>query len=247
MYKLIIIEDERLLRERLIEMIDFSKFECVFSGSASNGKEGIALIKKVQPDIVLLDLNMPLIDGLDVLRFTKEKFNYEAIIITGYAEFEYAKEAISLGVSDYLLKPVEQSVLDTALARVVAKRTPVTKIYQNENHSEYTKQALSYIESNSNRTLPLSEIASQLKVSSDHLNRVFKQDTGMTLHKAIIIFRIEQACILLEHEEARINEIANQVGFKDYKYFYQVFKQIKHQSPKNYQKYIKKQQANEAD
>ena len=242
MYKLIIIEDERLLRERLIQMIDFSKFECIFSGAASNGKEGIALIRKVMPDIVLLDLNMPLIDGLDVLRLTKEDFNYEAIIITGYAEFEYAKEAISLGVSDYLLKPIEQSVLDTALARVVAKRTPVTRILQDEKHSEYTKQALSYIESNSDRPLPLSEIAAQLKISSDHLNRVFKQDTGMTLHKAIIIFRIEQACILLNNEGARINEIANQVGFKDYKYFYQVFKQIKHQSPTNYQKFSKKNQ-----
>ena len=235
MVKLVIIEDENLLREGLIQMIDFEHFQCILSGEASNGKEGVELILREQPDIVLLDLYIPLVNGFEVLKRTRALVDFETIIITGHAEFEYAQEAISLGVSDYLLKPVEQESLNEALRKAIAKRVPLSGITENEEYSFYTVKALEYIISNLEKNLSLNEISAILNISGDHLNRVFKQDTGETVHRMIIKKRIEKACFLLRKENSKVYEVAHQVGFNDYKYFYQVFKQVMQQSPKAYQ------------
>lgn len=246
MYKLLIIEDEKLLREGLIEMIDFNRFQCVLSGEAYNGTEGIRLIQQLQPDIVLLDLYMPLVNGIDVLKATKNRFDYQAIIITGHAEFEYAQKAVSLGVSDYLLKPIEQEELNQALEKVIKKLEPLKKKQVNAQYSNYTNQALEFIEQNLAKDLSLGEISKHLQISADYLNRVFKQDTGMTIHTAVQKQRIEQACLLLEDSNSRVYEVAHQVGYKDYKYFHQVFKQMMKVSPKKYQQSIQKNVSEES-
>jgi Response regulator containing CheY-like receiver domain and AraC-type DNA-binding domain len=235
MYKLVIIEDENLLREGLIQMIDFEHFQCVLAGEASNGKEGIELILREKPDIVLLDLYIPLINGFEVLKRTKKLVDYEIIIITGHAEFEYAQKAISLGVSDYLLKPIEKRSLNEALLKAIAKRAPLSENSQDQEYSFYTMRVLDHISNHLDKNLSINEISKDLNISGDHLNRIFKQDTGETIHRVIIQKRIEEACILLRKENSKVYEVAHQVGFNDYKYFYQVFRKIMQQSPKAYQ------------
>lgn len=233
MYKILIVEDEKLLREGLIRMLDYQQFQLVLCGEASNGKEAIRLIKEEEPNLVLLDLNIPLVDGLEVLRRTKNKYLYEAIIITGYAEFDYAQQAITYGVSDYLLKPINQDDLNLAIARAINKINPTIEEV-NENYSKYTIRTLNYINKNISDDLLLDDIASYLGITSDHLNRVFKKDTNMTIHNAIVHARITKACELLRNEGSKIYEVAMQVGYKDYKYFHQVFKKITGQSPREY-------------
>lgn len=240
MYKLLIIEDEKLLREGLIQMIDFNRFQCELCGEAYNGAEGIKLIQSLQPDIVLLDLYMPLVSGLEVLKATKKEFNYQAIIITGHAEFEHAQKAISLGVSDYLLKPIDIQQLNHALTKVVQNLKPLENKYHQEMYSNYTNQAFEYIEEHIAGNLSLTEISQYLQISPDYLNRLFKQDTGITIHRAVSNRRIEKACLLLQDENSRVYEVAHQVGYKEYKYFHQVFKQKMKVSPKEYQKSIQK-------
>ena len=86
--------------------MSWEKWNCQVAGSAYNGKEGMDIIRKERPHIIISDINMPKLDGLKMIAALKSEFPHmQLIILTGYREFEYAREAISLGVARFLLKP----------------------------------------------------------------------------------------------------------------------------------------------
>ncbi|RXZ84885.1 response regulator [Paenibacillaceae bacterium] len=104
--KIIIAEDEQSFRSGIVEAIDWQLYDVEIVGEAENGKEALDLMRRHQPDLLLTDIRMPQMSGLDLIRKAKEAgLSFQSILLTGYNEFDYAKEAISLGVSDYVLKP----------------------------------------------------------------------------------------------------------------------------------------------
>lgn len=104
--KILIVEDESRIREGMAKLISsYTEYEVV--GQARNGREGLELIKLYHPDLVITDIRMPEVDGLQMIQqIQAEKINIRTVILSGYSEFEYAKQAINLGVKDYLLKPI---------------------------------------------------------------------------------------------------------------------------------------------
>ena len=118
MLKVLIVEDEDIIRKGLAYTMDWMSMGCVIVGEASNGKEGIEKILEFEPNIVLVDIMMPYIDGMEMIRRTIDKVPYKSVILTSYAEFSYAQEAIGLKVSDYLLKPVDQDELRKVRSRI---------------------------------------------------------------------------------------------------------------------------------
>lgn len=106
MYNVLVVEDEEIIRKGIILSIPWEEFNCHVIGEAENGEEGKSLIESLKPDIVITDIDMPVKDGLTMLAETKFISDYAAIILTGYSEFEYAREAIRLGISSYVLKPL---------------------------------------------------------------------------------------------------------------------------------------------
>ena len=114
MIKVLIVEDENLIRKKLLHFIDYDALGMVVVADGANGVEGVELIKKYQPDIVLADINMPEKDGLDMISETLD-YDYIAIIISGYDYFSYAQRALKYGVTDYLLKPISLDDLEEAL------------------------------------------------------------------------------------------------------------------------------------
>ncbi len=119
MYKILIAEDETEMKKLLVKYIKREEPDLEVVGSASNGKEALALTEAEHPDIVLTDISMPVMDGLVFLEETaKRKLPLKAVIISGYDEFEYARKAIALGVSDYLLKPFEPEELKSVLEKI---------------------------------------------------------------------------------------------------------------------------------
>lgn len=233
MLKLLIVEDEKLLREGILEMIDYQKFPIMVIGEARNGEEAVMMIEKHHPDLVLLDINIPIFNGIEVLKRT-DNSKFQIIIITGYAEFSYAKEALSYGAADYLLKPISPEQLNHSIEKIFKKMNLYLPWTPDHAYSNNTKKVLYYIDEHLSSVLTLEVISRYMDVSKDHLNRTFKQDTGITIGQAIIKRRIEKACELLEKTEIRINEIAYLVGFRDYKYFHRVFKDTEGVSPKTY-------------
>lgn len=106
MIKIIIVEDEDLMRERLVKTIKWSSIGCKVIGEAQNGRDAVGIIEKEIPDIVITDIKMPEMDGFELCQFICEKFEYiKVIIMTGYDDFSYAQKALRLGVKDYILKP----------------------------------------------------------------------------------------------------------------------------------------------
>src|SRR5690554_1419626 len=103
MKKIVIVEDEILVKKGLVLTTDWEKLGCRVVGEAENGLQGIEVIEKLKPDIVLTDVRMPGMNGIEMIERLKGKVEAEYIILSAYSEFSYAKKAISLGVREYLV------------------------------------------------------------------------------------------------------------------------------------------------
>ena len=119
MIKIFLVEDEVVMRNGIKNNIPWEKEGLLFAGEASDGELAYPLIKKVQPDILITDIRMPFMDGLELSELVKKEFpRIKIIILSGYNEFDYAKQAIHIGVTDYLLKPITASKLLEAVKKV---------------------------------------------------------------------------------------------------------------------------------
>ncbi len=132
-YRLLIVEDEVWEREGLLSFIDWSELNIEVVGTAVNGIQGLQMAKENLPNIIIADIRMPKMDGLELTAAVKHFLpDCRIILITGYDDFKYAKEAIHMGVSDYLLKPVQKGQLLDALNKVLSW------LHQNNQEEAYT-------------------------------------------------------------------------------------------------------------
>lgn len=120
MYKILIAEDSALIRRGIIAMVDWNRHNCILAGEAENGKIAIKLLETLQPDILFLDVKMPLLDGLKVLDYIQENhINVQIIMISGYSSFDYIKHALHANAIDYILKPIHEEELNQALTKAI--------------------------------------------------------------------------------------------------------------------------------
>lgn len=120
MYKVLIAEDTSLIRRGIISMLDWTQHNCVLAGEAENGKDAIKMLESLSPDILLLDVKMPHLDGMRVLDYITEfKIQVKVIMISGYSNFEYVKHALQSNTVDYILKPIHEEELNQAIAKAV--------------------------------------------------------------------------------------------------------------------------------
>lgn len=257
MYTIVIIEDEELIRKGLEYTFNWLDYDCVVVGEAKNGKEGFNLINAINPDIVITDIKMPILDGLDMLcRFKNTDF--ETIVITGYAEFDYAKKAIKQNVSSFILKPIDHNELGLALGKIInkiKKKNMLHKISESvSNFSEislldrnlyfkntnyecwFVPKVLEYIENNFSERISVNDIAYELDISSTYLNRKFKKETKYTFNNFLNKYRIQKSLEYIREGKMLIYEIAIEVGFTEYKYFSRVFKKYLKHTPSEFMK-----------
>ena len=120
MYKAFFVEDETAVRDMMIHSVNWSEYGIEFCGTSENGESALPAIIQSGPDILITDIKMPFMNGLELIRLARQTFpNISAIILSGYSDFEYMQEAIHLGVTDYILKPVTPVKLMKALTRAV--------------------------------------------------------------------------------------------------------------------------------
>ena len=257
MYKVTIIDDEPLIVEGLSKTMEWEKWNCQVAGTASDGKEGMKLIREKRPDIVITDINMPKMDGLRMIAGLKSEFpDMQLIILTGYREFEYARQAIELGVARFLLKPSKMNELEEAVEAVtkrldqmqvpVMNFTPVEadagtvpeEEAETEENSEansfIVNNALEYIRNNSKEKLRLSDVADQVYVSQWHLSKLLNKHTGKTFSDILNGARMDRSKELLKDPSLRICDVAEMVGFQDLAHFSRVFKKMEGMSAGEY-------------
>ena len=122
MLKIFLVEDESIMREGLRDNMPWQQFGYEFVGEATDGETALPLIRKIRPDVLLTDIKMPFMDGLSLSRIVAKEFpNMKIIILSGYDEFEYARQAIQIGVEQYILKPVTRETLKKVLLEVKDK------------------------------------------------------------------------------------------------------------------------------
>ena len=120
--RIFLVEDEVIIRNGIKRSIDWEAEGYDFAGEASDGELAYPLILKEKPDILITDIRMPFMDGLELSRLVKEKLpDIQILLLTGFEEFEYAKEAIRIGVTEYLLKPISSAKLLEVLEKVSEK------------------------------------------------------------------------------------------------------------------------------
>lgn len=119
MYSVILVDDEQMIRESIIELVDWNKAGFEMIGQASNGDEALEFIEKNTPDILITDIKMPIMDGIQLAKEVREKHpSVKIIFLSGYDEFEYAISGIKLNIIEYLLKPISRVELEETLKKV---------------------------------------------------------------------------------------------------------------------------------
>lgn len=250
--KVILVDDEYLIRNLIRIRIDWEKNGLEIIGEANGAEEAMELLDLYRPDIVFTDICMSNIDGIEFSRMAFEKHpDLKIVIITGYDEFEYARESIKLGISDYILKPIRaQELLKTIekLKKTIAKERSVMmksedsslgkeQVLHNTKSGTLVQNVIAYIQDNlDNPDLNVNEVAGEFHMSAGHLGRILKQETGETFVSCLTNIRIQRARELLKHTDLKSYSIGMQVGITDPHYFSILFKKITGMSVNEFRK-----------
>lgn len=236
MYRVILIDDEKLIVEGLRRVIRWPDYDCQVVGTASDAEEGAQLIRELRPHIVFTDIRMPGRDGLSMVAGLRSEFpDMQVVILTGYRDFAYAQEAIRLGVTRFLLKPSKmdeiREALQAALEQLERKRAPQPEqepeAEQHQNAGSFTvNNAMDYMEQNYREKLTLQAVADHCYVSQWHLSKLLNKYAGKSFYDILNNIRIQKAKELLMDPSLKIGEIGEMVGYADTAHFARTFKKL---------------------
>lgn len=238
--KFLIVEDEYHIRNGLTRLIPNISPSYQVAAFAEDGREGLLCARKYEPDVVITDIMMPKLDGLEMVRAIQALgLNPEFVVLSGYADFEYARKAIRLGVKEYLLKPISVNALTETLQRIEKSRKEESPgggfpAKEAEAYSAVVAGMVRTIREQYGKHLNLELFADQYKMTPEYLSTLFTHETHMTFSKYLKNIRIEKAKDLLENSDMKIYEIACMVGYPEQKYFSKVFKDCVGVSAKRY-------------
>lgn len=242
MYKVLIADDEPFVREGLKELIDWDALGFTLCGAYKDGEELLENVQSKEPDVLILDIKMPNMDGLEVARIVRERYDdIVVILLSAYSDFTYAKQAIEYQVRKYVVKSNLLEELPKALEDVKVLLDKKNEEVQQEvadeaGDSELIAKTKGYVKENLDRNMSLEEIAGAVFTNRSYLSRVFKKQTGENLFDYITKRRIEKAKEYIRQGNKKIYEIAAMVGMEDTAYFSKVFKKYVGMSPKEYEK-----------
>lgn len=246
--KILAVDDEVMVRSFIKAVVDKEKLPVSLFSEANNGLDAVWLARELKPDLIFMDIRMPDVDGIGAAeKILADSPEVNIVIISAYGEFEYARSAFRVGVSDYLLKPIRPSDICKSVKRVAAllEEKTDTSTVKDVKMSEMAQKMKSYINDNLGRQLYLKNMAKAMFMSPFHLSRTFKRLTGQTIVDFIHEQRLTKAEELLLITPLNVTEIAGEVGFNDAAYFSTCFKNKTGMSPTQYRKkqdYIKNQQ-----
>ncbi len=231
--RILIAEDEQRARRGLKNVITSISDDYKVVAEASDGRQALEMIQIIKPDVVFTDLKMPYMGGIELIRAAKATgITAKYVIVSAYEEFEFARQAISLGVEDYLVKPITidevKELMERLEAESVSKRDYSTETnclkQQYPNAHPLVRKALNFIERGYATKVNQKELAENLGISQEYFCYLFNKDIGETFSRFLKKYRIETAKRLLLAGASK-EEIPYNVGFSDPKYFNKVFRE----------------------
>ena len=244
MYRVILVDDERLIIRGLSTVVPWNELGCEVVGTAHDGADGLALIRELKPDIILTDIRMPNMDGLTMLAAIRSEHpEIQMSVLTAYRDFEYARQAITLGVCRYLLKPSNLEELKDAFRQMVSRLDAMPRLREEteedktvrEAGNHLVKAALAYMQEHcTEQHLSLSDVADHVYVSQWHLSKLLNRETEQSFFDLLGSLRIGRAKELLADPSMRIQDVAEATGFSDVAHFSRSFKRIAGCTPGEY-------------
>jgi two-component system response regulator YesN len=256
-HKVLIIDDEKPVRQVITTLGHWKVYGIGQIYEAVEGETGLTCLREYEPDIVLVDMKMPLMDGVKFLEIASREFPLtKYIVISGYDDFEYTKRAIQAKVLDYLLKPVIESELNEALAKAVGEldiasnrageRDTREQLHANllpvagEDMIHHLNEIKDYIDHNFCQEIKLSLFAERYYLSKEYLSKLFKEKFGFNIYEYVLKVRMEQARELLANPGLKVLAIAKYLGYKDNNYFSRAFKTYYGIAPTEYRENLLK-------
>jgi YesN/AraC family two-component response regulator len=256
-YNVLIIDDEKPVRQAIIALGHWSALDIGTIYEAVEGESGLQCIREHHPDIILVDMKMPNMDGAKFLEISSREFPWaKYIVISGYDDFEYTKRAIQVKAVDYLLKPVIESELNEALSKAVGELEAAKPQLSEQEHREPMLDDLlplagedmirnlleikDYIDHNFCQEIKLSLFAERYYLSKEYLSKLFKEKFGFNIYEYVLKVRMEKAKELLANPGIKVLSIAKYLGYKDNNYFSRAFKTYYGISPTDYRESIVK-------
>jgi two-component system response regulator YesN len=244
MYKVVLIDDEAIIVEGLKKVVDWQGYGCQVVDTAFSAAGGSTAIRTHAPDIIFTDIKMPDTDGMTMLAGLRSEFpDMQITVLTGYRDFEYAQEAIRLGVTRLLLKPSRMDEINEAMRTMIgnlaksAENAPQETVLVDEQrcaNSFIVRQALAYIDEHHAEKFTLQEIADHCYVSQWHLSKLLNKHTDKSFYDLLNASRIRAAKKLLEDPSLKISDICERVGYADIGHFSRVFKKMEGVSANEY-------------
>ena len=236
MHRILLADDEPMILEHTKALLDWKALGCVIIGEAHNGEEGLRLIRSLHPDIVITDVVMPGLTGLEMMDRASDLHDIHYIFLSGYQEFDYVRHALRAGAVDYLLKPVEAADLKGTLLRMMRRGLPVEQDYT-ARYGEIVAKVLCMIDEHfADPDFSLGGVCeNELFMNETYVGRLFQKRTGKKFTAWITEKRISEAKkMLMTNQDASVADIAERVGFSTAKYFIEIFKKSEGVSPAQY-------------
>jgi transcriptional regulatory protein len=230
---LLIADDENLELKVLEKTVKKHFVDELEIFASSNGRKASQICDEVKPDIALLDIEMPGMNGIELAKYIKEKYaDCIIIFITAYDRFDYAIEAMHIKAFDYLLKPWKEERLCELISTAIEN---VRSMQKTDSIVHSQKDVIKdYIDRNYKKDISAKDVAGILGYSDVYFSKVFKQLFDDNFINYLTKIRIDRAKLLLKDVSFNIKEVGKSVGYADSNYFTKVFKRSVGMSPSEY-------------
>ena len=236
--RVLLVDDEIMIRQGFKQLFDWEGHDCQVVGEAADGMEALTQIDALRPDIVIMDSNIPIMNGLKVIQCTRLKYPPIAfVIVSGYDDFAYCREALRLKITDYILKPVNYEEFGTCIDNLKIALFQRESAREEPQEEERPILAITrYLQEHLSEDVSLSVLAEEFHLSAQYISQLFKNEIGVNFLAYFTNIRMERAKKLLLSSSASIGEISEQLGFGDYRVFTKVFKKAEGVTPSQYRR-----------
>lgn len=236
--RVLLVDDEIMIREGFKKLFDWEAHDCVVVGEAADGMEALAKIDSLKPDIAIMDINIPIMNGLKVIQLSRIKHPDTAfIIVSGYDDFSYCREALRLQITDYILKPVNYEEFGSCIDNLkIALFQRQTSKSEDQAEERTINNILRFMQEHLTEEISLSVLAEEFHLSAQYISQLFKNEIGVNFLTYLTHIRIENAKKLLLTTSLSIAEVSEQSGYGDYRVFTKVFKKSEGITPSQYRR-----------
>ena len=236
--RVLLVDDEIMIREGFKRLFDWQAHNCQVVGEAADGMEALAKIDTLDPDIAIMDINIPIMNGLKVIQLSRIKHPDTAfVIVSGYDDFSYCREALRLQITDYILKPVNYeefgACIDNLKIALFQRQSPKKQDRQEERTITLITR---YLQEHLAEEISLSVLAEEFHLSAQYISQLFKSEIGVGFLAYLTNIRMEQAKKLLLSTPLSIAEVSERSGYGDYRVFTKVFKKSEGIAPSQYRR-----------